>query len=298
MEEQELERFREAGRIGAKIREDSKRLIMVGETLLNIVETIEQMMDEEGVKPAFPVNISINDVAAHYTPELGSEKELNDDDLVKVDLGVEVEGALSDTAYSIDLSNNNTELVKAAEEALEKAIGAVKPGIGVGEVGGVIEDTIKGYGFKPIANLSGHMIKSNDLHAGVDVPNIRTKDEYKFQEGDIFAIEPFSTNGNGYVEDLDQVEIFSIYMPSKVRMRQSRKIIDYVIKNYGMKPFSERWIRKEFKSRLLVSAALKELLRNHFIQGYPVLREVSRGLVAQAEHTILVTSDGCEVLTK
>ncbi len=298
MTEEEIEAFKEAGKLASRIREDSKRLIMVGESLLDIAETIEKMMGDEGAKPAFPVNISIDDIAAHYTPEADSEATLGEKDLVKVDIGLEVNGALSDTAYTIDLGGENEKLVEAAEKGLEKAIGAIRPGVQVGEIGGIIEDTIKGYGYRPIANLSGHMIKSNELHAGIEIPNVRTKDSYTLKQGEIFAVEPFATTGEGYVEDLDQVEIFSIYSPSKVRMRQSRKIVEYVLKNYGMLPFAERWIRKEFKSKLLVSAALRELLENHFIRGYPVLREVERGLVSQAEHTILVTSDGCEVLTK
>lgn len=298
MDDTELEDFRRAGKMAAKIREESKSLIMVGEPLLDIAETIEKMMEDEGSRPAFPVNISLNEIAAHYTPEFGSERVLEENDLVKVDLGLEVNGAISDTAYTIDLSDKNAELVKAAEDALGKAIEVIKAGVKVGEVGAAIEETITGYGFKPIANLSGHMIKSNELHAGVEIPNIKTDDPYVLQEGDIFAVEPFSTTGSGYVEDLEQVEIFSIYQPSSVRMRQSRQIVDFVLKNYGMLPFAERWVRKEFKSKLLVSAALKELLKNHFIRGYPVLREVSRGLVAQAEHTVMVTADGCEVFTR
>ena len=298
MDDVELQNFKDAGKLASKIREDSKRLIMVGESLLDIAETVEQMIAEEGAKPAFPVNISINEIAAHYTPEFESQLNLNETDLVKLDLGIEVNGALSDTAYTIDLSGENDRLVKSSEEALDNAIKMIKPGVCVGDVGGTIEATINSYGFKPISNLSGHMIKSNELHAGVEIPNVKTNDPYLFKEGDIFAVEPFSTTGNGYVEDLEQVEIFSIYMPSKIRMRQSRKIVEYVVKNYGMLPFAERWVRKGFESRLLVSAALKELLQNHFIRGYPVLREVSRGLVAQTEHTILVTKNGCEILTK
>lgn len=298
MTDNEIEAFRQAGALAARIREDSKRLIMVGESLLDIAETVEQMIAEEGAKPAFPVNISINDIAAHYTPEAESQESLGEDDLVKVDMGIEINGGLSDTAYTIDLSGNNEKLVQASQDALQKAIDAIRPGMAVGDVGGVIEETIKGYGYRPIANLSGHMIKSNELHAGVEIPNVKTQDKYELKEGEIFAVEPFSTTGNGYVEDLDQVEIFSLYSPAKVRMRQSRKIIEHVIKNYGMLPFAERWVRKEFKSKLLVSAALRELLENQFIRGYPVLREVSRGLVAQSEHTILVTAEGCEVLTK
>jgi len=298
MDDAELEAFREAGKIASRIREDSKRLIMVGESLLDIAETVEQMIMEEGAKPAFPVNISINDIAAHYTPEFESTASLEEKDLVKVDMGVEVGGALSDTAYTVDLGEENDNLVKASSEALANAIKLIRAGVSVDEVSGTIEDTIKGYGFKPISNLSGHMIKSNELHAGVEIPNIRSGERYTFKEGDIFAVEPFATTGAGHVEDMEQVEIFSIYMPSGVRMRQSRKIVEHVIKSYGMLPFAERWVRKEFQSKLLVSAALKELLENHVLRGYPVLREAGRGLISQAEHTILVTADGCEVLTK
>ena len=298
MDEAELELFRQVGKIAARIREDSKRLIMVEESLLDIAETVEQMIGEEGAKPAFPVNISINDIAAHYTPEFESTSSLTETDVVKIDLGLEINGALADTAYTVDLGGENGKLVTASEEALGNAIGAVKAGVKVGDISAVIEDTIKGYGFKPIANLSGHMIKSNELHAGVEIPNVRTNDPYVLQEGDIFAIEPFSTTGQGYVEDLEQVEIFSLYMPSNVRMRQSRMIVEHVLKNYGMLPFAERWVRKSFQSKLLVSAALKELLQNHFIRGYPVLREAGRGLVSQAEHTVLVTAEGCDVLTQ
>lgn len=298
MDDVELEYFRQAGEMAAKVREESKSLVMVGSSLLDIAETIEQMVVEEGAKPAFPVNISINDIAAHYTPEVGSEEELGEKDVVKIDLGVELNGAIADTAYTIDLSDEYGELVKASEDALNAAIKMIKPGVKVGEVGAVIEETITAKNFKPINNLTGHMIKSNELHAGVEIPNVKTDDAYKFQVGDIFAVEPFATNGAGHVNDLNHVEIFSLYAPGKIRMRQSRKIVEHVINNYGMLPFAERWVRKEFKSKLLVGAALRELLESHFIRGYPVLREEEHGIVTQAEHTIYITEDGNEVLTK
>lgn len=298
MSEDELQAFKHAGKIASKIREESKRLIMVDASLLDIAETIEQMIGEEEAKPAFPVNISRNEIAAHYTPPIGCEEVLDENDLVKIDLGVDYQGALADTAYTIDLGGKHGSLVTAAEEALDNAIKAIKPGITVGEIGGVIEDSIKKHNFKPIGNLTGHMIKSNSLHAGVEIPNIRTNAPYKFQPGDVFAVEPFATTGGGHVEDLEEVAIFSVYQPSSVRLRQSRRIMEYVLDNYGMLPFAERWVRQKFPSRLLVSAALKELLKTQFLRGYPVLRESDKGMVSQAEHTVFVTDAGCEILTK
>ena len=299
--ERHLPDFREAGKLAGKIREQSKSLISVGEPLLDIAETIEKIIIEEGGRPAFPVNISINEIAAHNTPEFGSEIVLGEKDLVKIDLGVEINGALADTAYTIDLSDENGKLIEASETALAKAISAIKPGIRTGSIGEIIEETIKGFGYLPISNLSGHMIKPNELHAGIDIPNVKTENAentHKFREGEIFAIEPFVTNGEGFVEELEQVEIFSVFMPAQIRMRQSRKIAEYVLANFGTAPFAERWIRKEFSSRLLVSAALREMLQSHLLRGYPILREKGRGLVAQTEHTIRITADGCEILTK
>ncbi len=300
MEEDEatLEEFEQAGKLGAKIREDSKRLINIGEGVLDIAETIEGMIAEEGAYPAFPVNISINEIAAHYTPEDGDGSTLGEEDVVKVDFGVEVNGAISDTAYTIDLGGKHGELVAAAEDALAKAIAAIRPGVKVGEVGAVVEETIKAKGFRPIANLTGHMIKTGMLHAGVEIPNVKNEDPYEFQVGDYFAVEPFATDGKGYVSDTEQVEIFSLYMPGGLRMRQSRQLLNHIINSYGMLPFAERWLLKEFKSKLLVKNALKEMLKAHVLKGYPVLKDAGGGMVAQAEHTIVVEEKGARILTQ
>lgn len=293
-----IDDFREAGKIAAKIREESKRLIMVGEPLLDIADTLEQMIEKEGAKTAFPVNLSKNNIAAHYTPPIDDTSVVEENDLLKVDIGVSVNGAIGDTAYTIDLSDKNKELVATAEEALSAVISAIKPGVKIGDLGGITEEIAKKHGFKPIKNLSGHMIKTGLLHAGIDIPNVKTDDDYEIKEGEIYAIEPFITNGEGYVEDGDEVYIFSLYGPGSTTMRQSKKILDHIIKEYRLLPFAERWIMRKFNSKILVSASLRELLEAQVITGYPVLKEAGGGLVSQAEHTVLVTADGCEILTK
>ena len=298
MNDEELTNFIEAGKILSKVRGDSKSLIMVGEPLLEIAETIEKMICDEDAEPAFPVNISINEIAAHYTPEFGCETVLKETDVVKIDLGVSVDGGLADSAYTVDLSEKNSGLIRAAEESLDVALAMIKPGVGVGEVGGAIEEKIRSYGFRPISNLTGHMIKTNELHAGISIPNVKTNDSYKFQVGDIFAVEPFATNGRGHVEDSDQVEIFSLYAPNPIRMRQSRQIVQHVLESYELNPFAERWLRQKFPSKLLVGAALKEMLSAQVIRGYPVLKEQTGSLVSQFEHTVLIEENGLRVLTK
>ena len=287
-EEASIEEFMEAGRLGSKIREESRQLINIGEGVLDIAETIEGMIKEEGAEPAFPVNVSINSIAAHYTPEFEDKGTIGERDLVKIDLGVELNGALSDTAYTVDLSGEHEKLIEATEKGLERAIEVMKPGITTGEIGGVVEEVIRGYGFKPIANLTGHRISTGMLHTGIDIPSVRTEDPYQLQVGEIYAVEPFATDGKGFVSDTDQVEIFSLYMPGRLRMRESRKLLNFIISHYGMLPFAERWLLKEFKSKLLLKNALKEMLRMQVIKAYPVLKEAGNGLVSQTEHTILI----------
>lgn len=293
-----LDDFREAGKITAKIIEESKRLIMVGEPLLDIAEYIEQMIEKEGAVPAFPVNLSTNSIAAHYTPNVDDKRTIEENDLLKVDIGVSINGAIGDSAYTTDLSGKNQQLVDVAKEALDAMIKAIKPGVKIGELGAIPEGIAKKYGLKTINNLSGHMIKTGLLHAGVDIPNVKTDDDYEIKAGEIYAIEPFITNGAGYVVETDEVGIFGFYGTGNISMRQSKKILEQIIKEYKLLPFAERWVVRKFNSKLLVNAALREMLENHIITGYPVLKDAKDGLVSQAEHTVLVNADGCEILTK
>ena len=293
-----LKNFEEAGKITGQIARDSRKLIMPGASMLDIAESIEKMIDDAKAKPAFPVNISVNDIAAHYTPEADCNLVLGEKDIVKIDLGVQVAGCIGDTAYTIDLSDEQGKLLEASEAALEAAIATVKPGAKTSDVGTAVEAEITKRGFKPIENLTGHMLRPYTLHAGVEVPSIKTTGGYVFQEGDTFAIEPFATNGGGSVKDTNQVEIFCLDSMRNVRMRQSRAVMTYVQENFLTLPFAERWLAKKFESKLLRGAALKELMNAGVLRPYPVLKEVKAGLVSQSEHTVLVEKDGARVLTK
>ncbi len=294
---EELNDFIEVGKITKKIKEESKKLIIPGQPLEDIAETIEQMILDEGLGLAFPCNISINEVAAHDTPKTNDPRELTENDVVKIDFGATLNRAISDTAYTIDLTGKYEKLVKASEAGFKRAVEIIKPGIKISEVGEVIEKEIKSYGFKPISNLTGHMIKRGLLHAGIDVPNVKNNIQYEFKEGDIFAIEPFATTGSGVVADTDEVEIFSLNVPKPVRSRQARNILEYIIKEKEFLPFSIRELNKVFKSRLLVASALREMIESKILIAYPVLKDTGKGIVSQYENTILITEKGNKILT-
>jgi methionyl aminopeptidase len=214
--------------------------------------------------------------------------------LVKIDIGVHIDGCIADAAITVDLSEKQGKLCEAAEAALEEAISAIKPGVKVGQIGEIIEKKITSYGFKPIENLTGHKIEPYLLHAGVEIPNISTSASYEFKEGDIFAVEPFASTGSGRVADTSQVEIFSLTSTPKIRSKYSRELLNHIIQNYFSLPFAERWLSNVFNSRLTLSASLKELLNAGALHPYPVLRDTGKGLVSQKEYTIIIEHDSAK----
>jgi methionyl aminopeptidase len=291
----EFERYREAGGIAAEVRDWSRGLIKPGAKALDVAEAIEGRILKKA-EIAFPCNISLNDIAAHYTPSYNDTLEFKETDLVTIDLGVHVEGYIADTAYTIDLSGEHGGLVRASEEALEAAIGTVRAGVSVSEIGENIEKTIKSYGLRPIENLTGHQLGQYQLHGGIAIPNIKVPFDKRLEEGQVFAIEPFATNGRGRVIESNKVEIYSFIQPRPTRLMEGKKLLQEVEKRQGL-PFPERWFAKgmnPFKLRM----ALKELTQRDALHSYPILREAEGGLISQAEHTVIVEKDGCEVTTR
>lgn len=291
-----LENFTKAGKIAEAVKKDAKSLVMTGESCLDVAETIEKMIFDAKAVPGFPVNISINDIAAHYTPQIDDKLLFGEKDVVKIDLGVAVDGCVADCAFTVDLSGEQGKLVEASKEALDLAISSIKPGVGNGEIGKIIEEKIHSFGFKPIDNLTGHQLEPFNLHAGPDVPNISMESDYEFCEGDVFAIEPFVTAGQGHVVDQPDIEIFSVIGDGKLRMRSSRELLGKLARQYFTLPFAKRWVAKEAKSKLVLLASLKELVSCECLHPYPVLREAKHATVSQFEHTVIVEHDGAKII--
>jgi len=284
-----------AGKITEQVREWIKPQIRKDLLLLEIAERIEEKIVELGGEPAFPVNLSINDIAAHYTPTFDDKTKAYG--LLKVDFGVHIDGWVADNAFSVDLDNNeeNRKLILAAEKALENALKLVKRGTSLSEIGKEIQKTMESHKATPIINLSGHSISHYDLHAGTTVPNYDNESKEVFEEG-IYAIEPFATFGNGKVYDGKPSGIYSLIDERNVRNPIARKVLDYVIEEYSTLPFCSRWIIRKFGHTALFG--LKQLEDNGNLHHYAQLIEVSHRNVSQAEHTILVEENKVEVTTK
>jgi len=255
---------------------------------------LENSIREKGAQPAFPCNISRNEEAAHATPSI-DDKTVFSKDIVKLDIGTHIDGYIGDSAVTVDLSGNNEGLVKASEAALNEALKIIRAGISTIEIGEVIENTIREHGYKPIVNLSGHGLLRYNSHAPPAIPNVKYEHGVILRENDVIAIEPFVTDATaaGKVVESGNAEIYSLIKAKPVRLREGKKLLEEIKKYQGL-PFAKRWLPRE---RLDLALRTLENTKG-VLRDYPVLREEGNGLISQAEHTVIVKEDGCEVTTK
>ena len=288
-------KYRLAGRIAGQALEHGTTIVEQGKKLVDVADEIEAKIREKGGKPAFPVNIAINEVAAHFTPKHNDKRVFEIGELVKIDVGVHVDGYIGDTARTVEVgSTDNQGLIAAAKAALASAIEAIKPDMMISTIGSTIEKTFESFGVKPVANLTGHSMERFNLHAGKSIPNIADASEELIEEGDILAIEPFSTTGIGRVEGRKGGNIYRIIRRKEIPKSELNDFLLKIHEEYSTLPFSERWCHTiEKKSE----SYLKKLIKHGAIMSYPILSEVRGSMVAQAEHTVIVTGTGCEVIT-
>ncbi|WP_435184858.1 type II methionyl aminopeptidase [Halobellus sp. EA9] len=291
LDDETLEKYREAGSVLRQVLDEAAEKVEPGVTHLEVAEFAEERIRELADGCAFPANISVDEEASHATPGRDDDTEFGEE-LVCLDCGVHVDGYIADAAVTVDLSGN-AELVEAAEEALDAALEAVGPGVQTGEVGAAIEDVIRGYGYTPVLNLSGHGVAQYDAHTGPTIPNRGTERGVELEVGDVVAIEPFATTGRGKVSEGSNAEIYSLENDRSVRNRSARQVLDQVKDEYKTLPFAARWLEG---SR--AEMALRRLEQQGILHSYPVLKEDDGELVSQAEHTVVVTEDGCEILTE
>ena len=295
--EYDYEKLKAAGRVSKDALSYARTVVKPGSSLIDAAEQIEKFIADKGCKQAFPVNLSTNTEAAHYTPEFGDARVIGEKDVIKVDLGARKDTYLTDCATTVCLDSEYFKLAEASEKALENAISMVKAGRKVTEIGGEIEKTAKQAGFKVIRNLGGHGISQEDLHANVFIPNFTNGDNTELEEGSVIAIEPFLTTGSGYVTDGDALQIFQLAsnnMPRSTDARQAQGIIEREFSTY---PFAMRWMINQMGQEFRARKALAELITIGNLDTFPVLVEKGNGMVAQSEKTLIVTKDSCEIVT-
>ncbi|MCS6783832.1 MAG: type II methionyl aminopeptidase [Candidatus Caldarchaeum sp.] len=292
-----LDTLLKAGEVARQVRAKVPELVRPGTSLLEIAEQIENMIREYGGTPAFPCNISVDSVAAHYSPPPGDKTILGRNFVAKIDFGVMVDGFIADTAVTVTDTIVGEKLKTAVEDALKAAVKTVASGVRVSAVGAVVQNVLNKYGVKPIRNLTGHEIQRYNLHAGVSIPNISMGDGARLQEGHVYAIEPFATvqEGAGEVVDTKTTTIYRLERPPTTKSsNQEALLLRTIADRFQGLPYSLRWLRDLNPETL---ALHQKLVKTGRLKSYHVLVEKTDKPVAQAEHTVVVTKEGCAVVT-
>ncbi|MEM2140129.1 type II methionyl aminopeptidase [Nitrososphaera sp.] len=294
-----VEAYLKAGKIASKVREDARKKYHVGSTLLQVCEDAEAQIREMGAEPAFPVNASLNEIAAHYTAEPNDETPVKEGDVLKIDIGVHVEGYIADTAVTVCYDPKYDQMVKAAEAALAEAVRMAKVGTKASDIGRAIENIISRMGYRPIQNLSGHSLQQYTIHAGKSIPNIWTLgSSFTLQAGEAYAIEPFATtrDGAGVVHEGKVKNIFGITSRKPTKDDDADELLNTIWSRYKSLPFALRWLTDAYdvpRLRRLTDVLIKK--KN--VHAYPILVEGREKIVVQAEHTLIPADGGSTVIT-
>ncbi len=286
----DLKKYVEAGKIGKEAREYGIDLIKEGVSYYEVAEKVEKYIIDAGAFPAFPVNISVNNVAAHYTPVKNDGLAFKRGDVVKLDLGAHIDGYISDTAVTVEVGTNRWEdLIEASSSALKEALKALRPGIEVRELGRIIENEIKMRGYNPVYNLTGHGLARYDLHHGISIPNYDDGSRATLRPGMAFAIEPFATNGKGQVRNGKGGNIYML-----LRFMNLSGFYEELYRRFRTLPFAARWCDFHEDYESLLSRGVKK----GFLYHFPILQERRKYVVAQTEHTVVMLDDGPIITTE
>ena len=290
-----MDSYEKAGRIAREALEYGASLIQPGASMREVLDKVEAFIRDKGAEPAFPAQSSVNEVAAHYCPTEHDDRTYEKGDLVKLDVGVHVDGCIGDNAMTISLDSEHEALSDAVKEALDNVTKMLKPGVTLDEIGRTVQETLNKHGFEPIRNLTGHGLDRFQQHAPPSIPNYPTGDTTELQEGMVIAVEPFGTNGtSGLIYNASSPTIFMLGAERPIRSPHARKALQ-LIKSYNGLPFTTRWLTQQMGGTAILG--LNELKRAGMLHEYPPLPEKSGGMVAQWENTFRITKDGCEVLT-
>ncbi len=293
-----IECYRKAGQIACSVRDIAKKKGYVGKTLYEICEKIEKEIRENGGNPAFPVNVSLNEIAAHYTAEPNDLQIVSEQDVLKLDIGVHVDGYIADTAVTISYNNEFHSLVKASENALLEALKVARTKAKSNEIGKAIENSIIKSGYMPIKNLSGHSLERYTIHAGKSIPNINSFGSFLLESDKAYAIEPFVTlkNGIGIVHEGNVANIFAIISRKPTKNKELDIFLNDIWGRYKSLPFALRWLLDKYDEKNARNF-LDILKKKKNIHAYPILVEGKKMMVSQSEHTIIPHETFTEVIT-
>lgn len=308
--------IRRAAEAHRQVRQYAQSAIKPGMTMTEIAELVEDgtraVVEAQGFESGigFPTGVSLNECAAHYTPNAGDKRVLQASDVLKVDFGVHVKGRIVDSAFTLNFEPTWDPLLDAVRAATNAGIKAAGIDARLGEIGASIQEVMESHEFqvngkthqvKCVQNLNGHSIERYSIHGSKSVPIVAMPDlDVKMEEGEYYAIETFGSTGRGYVIDQGDCSHYArkAKMPKSVpiRVHSAHGLLRTINKHFDSLPFCRRYLDRIGEKNYLLG--LKHLVSLGVVQDYPPLCDVAGAMTAQYEHTILLRPTCKEVVSR
>ena len=296
MQAPNLAALRQAGRVASAARVFGAAQIHVGRTLVEVRSAVEAEIQRRGASLAFPVQIAVNETAAHFCPAAADARAFEEGDLAKLDIGVHVDGWVVDTAVTVNVGRRagRQPLIDAAEAALHAALTAARPGALIYEVSQAIETVLRSRGLRPVESLCGHGVGRWTVHCPPAVPNRPEGDHRtRLEPETVVALEVFATDGDGHVEERGDASIYRLDPLAPTELADLELI--GALRAFRGLPFAAHQLPGFSAER--VATAIAALTAAGQLRSYRPLVDASASAIAQAEHTIYVHADRTEVLT-
>eukprot|EP00929_Paragymnodinium_shiwhaense_P118240 TRINITY_DN90178_c0_g1_i1.p1 TRINITY_DN90178_c0_g1~~TRINITY_DN90178_c0_g1_i1.p1 ORF type:complete len:557 (+),score=189.67 TRINITY_DN90178_c0_g1_i1:108-1673(+) len=310
----DYDKIRRAAEVHRQVRRYVQSYIRPGIGMIDLCQRLErkthELVQANGLECGwgFPTGCSLNWVAAHYTPNYGDNTVLQQDDVCKLDYGVQVGGRIVDCAFTIAFNPKYDLLIESTQAGTNAGVKMAGIDARFSEIGEAIQEVIESYeielngkthAIKPVRNLNGHSIGPYQIHGGKSVPIVKTTESTIMEEGEFYAIETFASTGKGYVvEDLECSHYMKIFDAphTPLRVKSSKALLHEIEKNFGTLAFCRRWLDDCGQTRHLM--ALKNLVDNDLVQPYPPLCDMKGSYVSQMEHTILLRPTAKEIVSR
>ena len=317
-----LECAKKAAKIHKQVRQDIKDHIKPGIKLWDLCQTVEnrvrELSKEHGNQlnggVAFPTGCSINNVAAHFTPNKGDNTILKETDICKLDFGVHVDGWIIDSAFTINFQPQYQPLLDASKEAVMGIIKNMGVDSKVSELGEISEEIVKSYELSignktipltPMNNLTGHSIRRWNVHGGKSIPGVKNTYPDIIGENEFYAVEIFPTTGSGtsYLEgESTHFMLKNGFQKQKFRLKRTYQLLSLIQKEFSTLAFCPRFLnyidlqRKNKETNYKM--CLGELFNCGIINSYPPLLDKPGSMVSQFEHTIYISNNNKIILSE
>lgn len=295
-----------------------KHIVVPGNSINNIVDYIENSIFDkinyDSNIPltggcAFPVNISVNEIVAHYTSSSKNDDYiLKKNDIVKVDFGVHKNGSIIDSAQTFHFDSKYDEFVEYSKKCTDYAVSLCGPDVNLGDLGKDIEEYVKSkeihidnklYQLHTLKELSGHNIGEYLIHKSKALPNCAIKYPVRMEEGDFFAVEPFiSTCAESYYDSPTNLFMVAKNYNNLIYLLcgDELELFNKIIKQYLTLCFCDKWLEKDIDK--FDFNIFKNIIDKKIIEEYKTIYVLKDNYVSQFEHNVYIKSNGIIQLTK